>query len=81
MSVDKQVLYDGRWVDREHFVVFVYNSTGQKLVKSYKDFMDAITSGSWFATKDDVKKAQDTENNVVTIKHKRGKKCHNLQSQ
>ena len=74
---DKQVLYDGRWVDKEHFCVFVYNSTGQKLIKSYDEFCEAISSGIWFATKADA--AKPKVDNVVKIK-KRGRKCPNLQS-
>ncbi len=70
-TIDKQVLYDGRWVDREHFCVYVYNSTGIKLVKSYDEFCDVLSSGAWFATKEDALKPQ--EDNVVKIK-KRSRK-------
>lgn len=78
-SVDKQVLYLGRWVDREHFCTFVYNSTGQHLAKSYDEFSRLIATGAWFATKEDVIKAEEVkkeEDNIVTI-NKRGKKCQN----
>jgi hypothetical protein len=71
--LDTQVLYDGRWVSREHFRAFVYNSTGEKLAKTYQEFSDLISSGSWFADKKDIK-----SNNVVDIKPKRGRKCQNL---
>lgn len=49
-----QVEYLGRWVDKEHFRVFVYNDTGQKLVNSYDEFKALIGSGLWFPTKDGI---------------------------
>lgn len=67
--VDKQVLYMGRWVSREYFRAFVYNSTGQKLANSYQEFIDLIASGVWNAEK------EPCESNVVDIKPKRGRKC------
>lgn len=50
-----QFFYQNRWVSKENFRVFVYNINGQKLVNSYKEYMDLITSGEWFSSKDDVK--------------------------
>ena len=45
-----QFQYKGRWVNKEHFRAFVYNSNGdQKLAGSYKEFHDLISSGIWFA--------------------------------
>ena len=78
MQVDSQVLYLGRWVSREHFRAFVYNSTGEKLANSYQEFSDLISSGTWFAEKKDI---QST--NVVDIKPKRGRPCqsHNKASE
>lgn len=78
--IDKQVLYLGRWVSREHFRAFVYNSTGNKLAKSYHEFSEMISSGIWFAEPkdnyDEAKiEAESIESNVVDIKPKRGKKC------
>ena len=74
MSLDKQVLYKGRWVSREYFAAFVYNSTGQKLAKTYDEFSELISSGIWFETKQPI-----ASDNVVDIKPKRGRKCHNQQ--
>ena len=71
--LDTQVLYDGRWVSREHFRTFVYNTTGEKLANSYQEFSDLISSGTWFADKNDIKPT-----NVVQMKTKRGRKCQNL---
>ena len=74
MEIDKQVLYMGRWVDKEHFTCFIYNSDGEKLVKSYKEFSDAISSGIWFATKEDAandkiaKDKQETASNDKILK-------------
>jgi hypothetical protein len=76
--VDTQVLYLGRWVNRDHFACFVYKSTGERLVKSYDEFSDAIASGTWFATKDDLKKSVEPvrteEPNVVDLNRKPGNK-------
>lgn len=49
-----QVLYQGRWVNREHFRVFVYNGEGQKLANSYDEYMNLISSGLWWNTKEEV---------------------------
>lgn len=79
-DIDKQVLYNGRWVDKEHFAVFVFNSTGQKLVKTYDEYQDLITSGVWFSSKEDLvqhneeaAKIADNEDNIVAMKPKGGK--------
>jgi hypothetical protein len=84
MQTDTQVLYLGRFVSREHFCAFVYNSTGQRLVKSYDEFSSLISSGVWFAEQKDVPVANEDPNNVdkvVRIKSKRGNKCQSLQQQ
>ncbi len=70
MQLDTQVLYLGRWVSREFFRAFVYNSTGQKMANSYQEFSDLISSGIWFADKLDI-----NPTNVVDIKPKRGRPC------
>ena len=47
-----QFNYQGRWVDKEGFRAFVYDEKGrEKLVNSYNEFEDAITSGIWFESK------------------------------
>lgn len=50
---EPQVLYDGRWVTRDNFRAFVYNSTDKKLANSYKEYRDLIESGLWFSNKED----------------------------
>lgn len=50
-----QVFYQGRWVSRDNFRVFVYNSVDKKLVKSYKEYTDLIESGLWFSSIDEIK--------------------------
>jgi hypothetical protein len=78
MIVDNQVLYLGRWVSREHFKAFVYNSTGEKLANDYDEFSEMISSGTWFAEKSDIP-ALHKESNIVLIKQKkRANKCQNL---
>ncbi len=66
--MEEQVLYLGRWVSREHFKAFVYNSTGQHLAKSYQEYSELISSGLWQAE-------PQKENNIVDLKPKRGRKC------
>lgn len=80
MVVDDQVLYQNRWVSRQFFRAFVYNSTGQKLVNSYDEFSQLISSGTWFADKEEVPKGSDEGcDTVVELKKRRGNKCHNQQ--
>lgn len=83
MKADTQVLYLGRWVSREHFCAFVYNSTGQRLAKDYEDFSVLISSGAWFAERKDVEAEIKTQEHdkVVEIKSKRGRKCQSQQQQ
>lgn len=57
-SENSQVLYQGRWVARDHFRAFVYNATEQKLANSYQEYSELIESGLWFASKDAVEPKQ-----------------------
>ena len=62
---DQQVLYLDRWVSREHFRTFVYNKEGQKLVKSYDEYCQAISSGLWTATPyKEIQESQFTEDEL-----------------
>lgn len=48
-DVKKQVMYLGRWVDKDLFRAFVYNIDGdKKLANSYYEFESLISSGIWF---------------------------------
>jgi len=51
---DDQVLYNGRWVKKKNFRVFIYNASGQKLVNSWIEYEHEIGTGEWFATKDEI---------------------------
>ncbi len=85
--VERQVLYKGRWVSREHFRAFVFNKEGQKLAKSYHEFSNLISSGLWFQDKPvdepvaSTKTIETEENNVIDIKPKRGRKCRSQHNQ
>ncbi len=49
------VVYEGRKVPRKNFRAFVYGTENKrKIVESYKDFEDAMATGIWFATNDEV---------------------------
>lgn len=57
-NTEKQVLYLGRWVDREHFRAFVYNvSKEAKLAKSYVEFENLLSTGIWFDSLDNLPKS------------------------
>lgn len=77
-TIDGQVLYLGRWVPRKHFRAFVYNSNGSKLCNSYDEFEQCINSGVWSSAIPEKLKpchAITNQDNVVSIKNKRGRKC------
>jgi len=47
------VSYCGRQVPKENFRVFVYSlNDEQKVVNSWDEYQEAISSGVWFPTKD-----------------------------
>ena len=58
---DPQVLYCGRWVNKENFRVYVYNLSSQKLANSYDEYCKLIESGIWFSTKDEIVPKQPIE--------------------
>ena len=56
-----QVAYLGRWVNKEHFRVFVYDEDGVPCIaKNYAEYEEMISSGLWFAEKPE-KKVASTE--------------------
>lgn len=61
-----QVLYQGRWVNRNHFRAFVYNGESQKLANSYDEYSKLIESGLWFSSLHEVQPKQP-----VSIKQSR----------
>lgn len=47
------VMYDGRVVPKQGFRVFIYGFDNQtKLVESWEEYQEHISSGTWFAYKD-----------------------------
>lgn len=49
---DNQVEYMGRWIDKEHFRVFVYNEKGeQTLANNLQEYETLIASGLWYASR------------------------------
>lgn len=55
---EKQFVYLGRWVSKEHFRAYVYKGTEQKLANSHSEFESLIASGLWLAEKPDVSSKQ-----------------------
>ena len=51
---EPQVLYQGRWVSKSNFRVYVYNASGKKLVNTYDDYKDLIQGGLWFSSIEDI---------------------------
>jgi hypothetical protein len=50
------VLYDGRIVPKQGFRVFIYGFDGQtKLVESWEEYQENISSGVWFSHADNPK--------------------------
>ncbi len=71
MSVKKndhagQVLYLGRWVNKNTFRAFVYDKKGnQTLAQSYPEFESLIASGIWFASKPIVSEEKRKQKDVI----------------
>jgi hypothetical protein len=56
-KVKKQVLYLGRFVDRELFRTFVYKQGNvKKLANSYDEYQALLATGIWFDTIESVPK-------------------------
>lgn len=73
---DNQVLYNGRWIPKAHFRAFVYSKDERRLAKSYEEYSNMISSGTWFA--EPMGHTNKNEENVVSMKDaKRGNKCRN----
>lgn len=50
-----KVFYIDRWINKEHFRVFVYGKNEDtKLANSYEEYNKLISSGEWFTEKKDV---------------------------
>ena len=45
---ENQVMYLGRWVNKNTFRAFVYSETEEKLANSYDDFEKLIATGVWY---------------------------------
>lgn len=61
----ESVIYLGRAVSKEGFRVFVYSTSGEtKLVESWDEFLDAMASGLWFPTKNNVPMVSSTPDDV-----------------
>jgi hypothetical protein len=43
-----QVFYNGRWVDKDFFMAFVYSIDNQKLANNHKEYESLIATGLWF---------------------------------
>jgi len=57
-----KVSYLGRMVDEEGFRAFIYAKDQQKIVNSWREFTNEMSTGVWFATADDVPKKKATKN-------------------
>ncbi len=59
-----QFQYLGRWVDKANFRAFVHDKAGkEKLANSYTDYESLISSGLWFASKEDASKIERKQKN------------------
>jgi len=63
---DSQFQYLGRWIDKSQFRAFVYNEKNQEsLANSYEEFVDLISSGLWYETKELASKDRKQKNDIV----------------
>lgn len=77
-----QVLYNDKWVDKEHFRAFVYRENEQRLAKSYKEFEDMLASGLWFDTKEKSmeavkKRLNQIDSEIIELKTAKARKPKN----
>ncbi len=56
----EQVMYLGRWVEKNLFRTFVYKANGEsKLANSYDEFKSLISSGIWFDLPENIPKEEE----------------------
>lgn len=68
MNHADQFQYLGRWVDKAHFRAFVYDKKdGQRLANSYNEYETLISSGLWFASKEDASKIERKQKHGTTL--------------
>jgi hypothetical protein len=59
--LSEMVLYKGKAVPKEHFRVYIFDAHGQKkLVNSWDEFEDNISTGIWFVDKKEIKPGKKT---------------------
>ncbi len=63
------VLYQGKWIPKEHFRTFVYGTKGQKLANSYAEYEALINSGEWFISKENVPIVSEHKSSDRKLKH------------
>jgi hypothetical protein len=51
---EKQVFYNGRWINKKYFRAYVYNETDEKLANTYDEYEKLIGSGLWVSDKKDL---------------------------
>ena len=51
---EKQVFYNGKWIDKKYFRAYVYNELGEKLANTYDEYGKLISSGLWVSEKKDL---------------------------
>lgn len=76
-KASSQVMYLGRWVNKEHFRTFVYSEKEKRLANSYDEFEELISSGLWFAEKPVISKKPKKSLKVVQGVEGNGDTCAN----
>lgn len=59
------VLYQGRYVPKNAFRAFVYNSKGQMLAQNYQHYQMLIDSKEWFSTKAEIPKPEKVKKHDI----------------
>jgi hypothetical protein len=66
-----QALYQGRWVDKSTFRVFVYSASDKKLANTYDEYCQLIETGLWFSSQEETKPNDPISLETVKLGRKR----------
>jgi hypothetical protein len=63
-GLPNEAFYNGRWVKKEYFRVFLYNKAGEKmLADGHSEFVRLKTTGEWFETPEAAEEASKVVEN------------------
>lgn len=68
------VVYEGRNVPKDGFRAFIYSINGKKLVNSWDEYLEHMSSGIWVSNIDDLNKLTSEEPVIEEPIHKSRRK-------